>query len=163
MQESPPGSQPRLASWAVCSPGGSTRRQKRLAPWTQVCSSGGALSFIVFPFRVPVLFPASSNPSTFNSFPNQPCCFFVFCFKLWSRARASAQSLSRARLFATPWTVARQAPLSMGFSRRESWSGLHALLRGSSAPGPEPAPLTSPLWRAASLPLEPPGKARTFV
>ena len=59
-------------------PGGSTRRQKRLAPWTQVCSSGGALSFIVFPFRVPVLFPASSNPSTFYSFPNQPCGFFVF-------------------------------------------------------------------------------------
>ena len=27
-------------------------------------------------------------------------------------------------LFATPWTVARQAPLSMGFSRQESWSGL---------------------------------------
>ena len=77
-QESPPGSQPRLASRAVCSPGGSTRRQKRLAPWTQVCGSGGALSFIVFPFRVPVLFPASSNPSTFYSFPNQPCGFFVF-------------------------------------------------------------------------------------
>ena len=31
--------------------------------------------------------------------------------------------LSRARLCATPWTVARQAPLSMGFSRQESWSG----------------------------------------
>ena len=28
------------------------------------------------------------------------------------------------RLFATPWTVARQAPLSMGFSRQEYWSGL---------------------------------------
>ena len=32
--------------------------------------------------------------------------------------------LSRARLFATPWTVARQAPLFMGFSRHECWSGL---------------------------------------
>ena len=32
--------------------------------------------------------------------------------------------LSRVRLFATPWTVARQAPLSMGFSRQEYWSGL---------------------------------------
>ena len=28
------------------------------------------------------------------------------------------------RLFATPWTVAHQAPLSMGFSRQEYWSGL---------------------------------------
>ena len=34
------------------------------------------------------------------------------------------KSLSRVRLFATPWTVACQAPLSMGFSRQEYWSGL---------------------------------------
>ena len=31
---------------------------------------------------------------------------------------------SRVRLFETPWTVALQAPLSMGFSRQEHWSGL---------------------------------------
>ena len=31
---------------------------------------------------------------------------------------------SRVRLFVTPWTVARQAPLSMGLSRQEYWSGL---------------------------------------
>ena len=35
-----------------------------------------------------------------------------------------AYSLSRARLFATPWTAARQAPLPMGFSRQENWSAL---------------------------------------
>ena len=34
------------------------------------------------------------------------------------------KSLSLVRLFATPWTIARQAPLSMGFSRQEYWSGL---------------------------------------
>ena len=34
------------------------------------------------------------------------------------------QSLSRVRLFVTPWTVALQAPLSTGFSRQEYWSGL---------------------------------------
>ena len=34
------------------------------------------------------------------------------------------ESLSSVRLFATPWTVAHQAPLSMGFSRQEYWSGL---------------------------------------
>ena len=33
------------------------------------------------------------------------------------------KSLSRVQLFATPWTVACQAPLSMGFSRQEYWSG----------------------------------------
>ena len=34
------------------------------------------------------------------------------------------KSRSRVRLFSTPWTVAHQAPLSMGFSRHEYWNGL---------------------------------------
>ena len=34
------------------------------------------------------------------------------------------KSLSRVRLLATPWTVAYQAPPTMGFSRQEHWSGL---------------------------------------
>ena len=37
-------------------------------------------------------------------------------------------SLSCVPLFETPWIVAQQAPLSMGFSRQECWSGLHFLL-----------------------------------
>ena len=43
--------------------------------------------------------------------------FLSWCF-------SCAQSLSWVWLFATPWTVALQAPLSMGFSRQEYWSGL---------------------------------------
>ena len=38
--------------------------------------------------------------------------------------KVKAKSLSRVRLFATPWTVAYQAPPSMGFSRWEYWSGV---------------------------------------
>ena len=37
---------------------------------------------------------------------------------------SSVQSLSRVRLFATPWTEAHQAPPSLGFSGQEQWSGL---------------------------------------
>ena len=37
------------------------------------------------------------------------------------------RSLSRVQLFATLWTVASQAPLSMGFSRQEYWNGLSFL------------------------------------
>ena len=37
---------------------------------------------------------------------------------------SKVKSLSRVRLFATPWTIAYQAPPSMGFSRQERWSGL---------------------------------------
>ena len=39
--------------------------------------------------------------------------------------------LSHVRLFATPWTVAYQAPLSKGFSRQEYWSGLPCPLPGT--------------------------------
>ena len=42
-------------------------------------------------------------------------------------------SLGRVRLFATPWTVARQPPLSMGFSRQEYWSGLPFPFLGDSS------------------------------
>ena len=66
------------------------------------------------------------------------------------------KSLSRVRLFATPWTGAYQAPPSVGFSRQECWSGL---------PFPYPGDLTdpeiehgSPALQADALPSEPPGK-----
>ena len=38
--------------------------------------------------------------------------------------KVKVKSLSRVRLLATPWTVAHQAPPSMGFSRQEYWSGV---------------------------------------
>ena len=38
--------------------------------------------------------------------------------------KVKAKSLSRVRLFTTPWTTAYQAPPSMGFSRQEYWSGV---------------------------------------
>ena len=38
--------------------------------------------------------------------------------------KVKLKSLSHVRLFATPWTAAYQAPLSMGFSRQENWSGV---------------------------------------
>ena len=46
---------------------------------------------------------------------------------------------SSAQFFVTLWTVARQAPLSMGFSRQEYWSGLPCLPPGDFPdPGIEP-------------------------
>ena len=66
------------------------------------------------------------------------------------------KSLSHVRLFATPWTVAYQAPPSMGFSRKEYWSGLPFPSPGD-LPDPEIEP-RSPALQADSLPSEPPGK-----
>ena len=48
-------------------------------------------------------------------------------FNMLSKVKVKVKSLSRVRLFATPWTVAHQAPPSMGFSRQEYWSGLLAV------------------------------------
>ena len=62
-------------------------------------------------------------------------CIYIYvqlypCTHIHTLACVHDQSLSHVRLFATPWTVACQAPLSMGFSRQEYWSGLHFLLQG---------------------------------
>ena len=55
------------------------------------------------------------------------------------------KSLSRVQPFATPWTVAYQAPLSMGFSRQEYWSGLPCPCPGDLPNlGIEPASFTPP-------------------
>ena len=67
-------------------------------------------------------------------------------------------SLSHVQLFATPWTGAHQAPLSMKFSGQDYWSGL---------PFPSPGDLlnpgikfVSPTLQADSLQSGPPGKPR---
>ena len=53
---------------------------------------------------------------------------------------------SHVRLFATPWTVACQAPLSMEFSRQEYWSGLPCPPPGDLPPlGIKPVSLASPV------------------
>ena len=67
--------------------------------------------------------------------------------------------LGHVRLLVTLWTVALQAPLSMGFSRQEYWSELPCPTPGD-LPNPEiePASLTTPALQADSLPSEPPGK-----
>ena len=71
-----------------------------------------------------------------------------------------AQSLSYVQLFATPWTVAHQASLSIGFYRQEYWSGLPFPSPGDLPnPGTEPSLLhllhcqadsftTSAIWEA---------------
>ena len=71
------------------------------------------------------------------------------------------KSLSCVRLFATPWTVAYQALLSMGFFRQECWSGVPL-----PSPGDLPNPrieLGSPVLQADALPSEPPGKPHRFI
>ena len=72
------------------------------------------------------------------------------------KVKVKVKSLSRVQLFASPWTVARQAPPSMGFSRQECWSVLPFPSPGDLPdPGIEPG---SPALQADALLSEPPGK-----
>ena len=75
--------------------------------------------------------------------------------------KSKVKSLSHVQLFATPWTVAYQAPLSIGFSRQESWSGL---------PFPSPGGLPDqgiepgfPALQADDLPWEPPAPSPSLI
>ena len=66
---------------------------------------------------------------------------------------------SCVQLCVTPWTVAHQAPLSMGFSRQEHWSGLPFPLPGDLPnPGIEPASLASPALAGGFFTTALPGK-----
>ena len=70
--------------------------------------------------------------------------------------KSEVKSLSHVQLLATPWTVAYQASLFMGFSRQEYWNGLPFPSPGDLPhPGIEPRP---PASEADALTSEPPGK-----
>ena len=57
------------------------------------------------------------------------CILMLFCIYAYACVRCSCV-FSCVWRFATTWTVANQAPLSMGFSRQEYWSGCRFLLQG---------------------------------
>ena len=96
----------------------------------------------------PILATADYIPIALHSF-----------FNLTPYTNVRIQSLSHVQLFVTPWTVARQAPLSMGFSRQEYWSGCHILLQWTfSTQGSNLHLLCLLHWQVGSLPLAPPGK-----
>ena len=75
--------------------------------------------------------------------------YYLFLLLLFSHG-------SHAQPFATPWTIAYQAPLSMEFPRQEYWSGFHFLLQGNlSDLGSNP---TAPALASRFFCTEPPGK-----
>ena len=86
-----------------------------------------------------------------SAFWSRSCCFSFLKVK----------SLSRVQLFATLWTVAYQAPPSMGFSRQEYWSGLPFPSPGDLPDqGIKPGP---PALEADALTSEPPGKPNQVI
>ena len=76
----------------------------------------------------------------------------------YEKVKVKVKPLSRVRLFATPWTLAHQAPLSTEFLRQEYWSGLPFPSPGD-LPDPEIEP-GSPALQANALPSEPSGNPK---
>ena len=64
--------------------------------------------------------PAAGRVDLPHTDPRENCVCVCVCVR----------NFSRFRLCATPWTVACQAPLSLGFSMQEYWMGSRALLQG---------------------------------
>ena len=78
---------------------------------------------------------------------------------VWRMSMSESVSQSVSDSLVTPWTVAHQAPLSMGFSRQEYWSGLTFSSPGDLPDlGIEPG---SPALQEDSLPSEPPRRMDT--
>ena len=85
------------------------------------------------------------------------------CYHLYEW-RSEVKLLSRVWLFVTPWTVAYQAPLAMGFPRQEYRSALpFPSPEDLPDPGIKTTPPGSPALREDSLPLEPSGKSAPLI
>ena len=74
------------------------------------------------------------------------------------------QSFSHVQPFVTPWTIAHQIPLSVGFTRQEYWSGLPLPPPADlPSPGLEPASPASPALAGRVFTTEPPGKPKAMI
>ena len=104
-----------LTSWRTC--------QAQGQGWQTLCTGCLAQALYI------------STTEAERSMPGQPTRAFPPKFfkdntliSLWQEHVCMLSCFSR--VLVTPWTIARQAPLSMGFSRQEYWSGFHFLLQG---------------------------------
>ena len=108
---------PRLCSEGKLEPNGVDHRGKTADGKSRCVAI--RCSFLMFPF----LFILPSTPRNGKVLSDH------------SAEKGAVKSLNRVQLFATPWTVAHQAPPSKGFSRQQYWSGL---------PFPSPGTLPDP-------------------
>ena len=95
-----------------------------------------------------------SLPETFSNLYIMRVDMTARTSKVHNETEVKVKSLSRVRLFVTPWIVAYQAPPAVGFSRQEYWSGWPFPSPGDLPyPGIEPG---SPVLQVDALPSEPP-------
>ena len=124
-------------------------------PWTVAYQAPPSMGFSRQECWSGLPFPSPGDLSTQELNPGLPHCRQTL-YRLSHHCEVMmSQSLSRVHLFVALWTVIHQAPLSMGFSGQEHWSGLPFPSLGDPPnPGIEPR---SPTLQVDSLPSEPPG------
>ena len=123
--------------------------------WTVACQAPLSLGFPRQEYWSGLPFPSPGDLPNPRIKPMSPALASGFC-TTESLKKSESELLSCVWLFATPWTVAHQAPPSMGFSRQEYWSGLPFPSPGNLLDlGIEPR---SPALQADALTSEPPGK-----
>ena len=125
----------------------------------------GSLKILQTPYLTLILDPIIDNFSVFYTLYN----LFLFLHK-WTYVfnpkhhvtggkdfEKHACVLRHVWFFATPWTVAGQAPLSLGLLRQEYWRYCCFLLLGSTQPRDQIHLLHLLYWQVGSLPVVPPG------
>ena len=127
------------------------QRLLSVAPWFQLCSLSGVQTSLVGTNPPSWGVPSHAEITIHLGLPFTRNCL------MWKYESESHSVLSDS---ATLWTVAHQAPLPMGFSRLEYWSGLPFPSPGD-LPGPEIEP-RSPALQADALLSELLGKPKTI-
>ena len=121
------------------------------------------LSFLLLLHPSPIFFPPVPS-SWLPSSLSHPAPHSYHALSSSPVSIISCAVFSRVWLFATPWAVAHQAPLSMEFSRQEYWSGLpFPTSRDLSNPGIESKSLASPALAGRFFTTEPPGKLHIIL
>ena len=103
----------------------------------------------------------TKDPMLKNQLKDSGLCWSIFLYIFHKSMMYFTQLLSCVRLFAVSLTVAHQAPLSMGFSRQESWSGLPFPSLGD-LPNPR-IELMSPILEDRIFTTLPPGKTDSIL
>ena len=123
---------------------------KRLNFWNNICE---ALSLVLGRNFFHWLNATSTLASISASSPIRVSTIPVSGYTYTCERKWKCWLLSCVRLFAAPWNVARQAPVSMGFSRQESWSGL-PFPSSEDLPDPGIEPTSPALQVDSSLQIE---------
>ena len=139
---------------------GVTKHWKQLSYWTELIRIGWQkdIDFSIA-WNIKQKAGEISSSKTFVCLSIYSLLNTCVCVCVCVCVHACTHVISFVLFFQTPWTVVSQAPLSMGFSRQEYWSGLpFSLPRNLPNEGIEPASPMSPALAGGFFTTDPPGK-----